>query len=333
MLRIVEKMGRNYYIFSSGKISRHENTIQIEYEKDGSLQRKTLPVEEVEQIFFMGEVSLNSKFLDFANKNGIVLHFFNYYGYYVGSFYPREKHISGVLLIKQVEHYINPQKRLFLAKKFVEGAMHNFKRNLEKRNLDVSEKISEYEGKIEECKSIEELMSCEAHARKVYYSVWNDITGWPFEGRTMNPPSNELNALISFGNSLTYATILKELYHTPLNPTVSYLHEPGTKRYSLVLDIAEVFKPIFVDRIIFRLVNLGVLKRERHFFQELNGVFLNDEGRRIFVEEFEKELQQTVLHRNLKRKVKYQSLIRLEAYKLVKHFLDDKEYKPLKVWW
>jgi CRISPR-associated protein Cas1 len=327
-------MGRNYYVFSSGRIRRRENSILIEYQdRDGKQQKRFIPVENVDQIFFLGEVDLNSKFLDFAAKNNIVLHFFNYYGYYTGSFYPREKFLSGELLVRQVEHYLDNEKRLSLARKFVEGAIHNFKRNIEKRGFDIVSKISEYQERIKHVATIPELMSCEAHARKLYYSTWEDITDWPFEERSMQPPLNELNALISFGNSLTYSVVLKELYHTHLNPTVSYLHEPGTKRFSLALDISEIFKPIFVDRIIFKLINLGKIKRENHFLQESNGVFLNDEGRRIFVEEFENMLQQTVLHRKLKRKVKYQSFIRLEAYKIIKHLLGEDEYRPLKVWW
>jgi len=333
MLYIGDSMGKNYYIFSSGKIRRKENTFFLEYEKDGVTQRKFLPVENVGQIFFLGEIDLNSKFLDLAAKNNIVLHFFNYYGYYNGSFYPREKFVSGDLLIHQVEHYLDGQKRLYLAKKFVEGALHNFKRNIEKRAITIVEKISQYQESAKQASKISELMSCEAHARKLYYSTWEEITGWPFEERSKRPPSNELNALISFGNSLTYSVVLKEIYFTHLNPTVSYLHEPGTKRFSLALDIAEIFKPIFVDRIIFRIINLKKLDRTEHFLQETKGVFLNEEGRRVYVEEFENALQRTILHRKLKRKVKYQSLIRLEAYKLIKHLLGESKYKPLKVWW
>jgi CRISP-associated protein Cas1 len=58
--------------------------------------------------------------------------------------------------------------------------------------------------------------------------------------------------LISFGNSLLYATTLSEIYRTQLNPTVSFLHEPSARRYSLSLDLSEIFKPIIVDRTIFK---------------------------------------------------------------------------------
>ena len=76
-----------------------------------------------------------------------------------------------------------------------------------------------------------------------------------FDKRVMHPPDNMINSLISFVNSLVYTRTLSEIYHTQLNPTISYLHEPGIRRYSLCLDISEVFKPLIGDRLIFSLLN------------------------------------------------------------------------------
>ncbi len=324
-------MGKSYYVFSSGRVGRKENTIFISNED----RKKYIPVEDVEEIYFFGEVELNSRFLSFASSNFITLHFFNYYGMYTGSFYPRERHETGLMIVKQVEHYLDSEKRTTLARKFVDAALHNIRRILSKRGyVDVEAKIKEYQEMVKSSESPADIMVHEAHARRAYYSVWEDITGWPFEAREFHPPSNELNALISFGNALLYAKMLSELYKTPLNPTISYLHEPGErKRFSLVLDLSEIFKPVFVDRLIFRLINQKKLSREAHFLPGTEGTFLNEEGRKIFVQEFDNLMESTLLHRALKRKVKYKSLIRLEAYKLVKHLIGEKEYKPLKVWW
>lgn len=322
-------MGKSFYIFSSGQLERKENTLCFNSENG----KRFIPVNEVEQIFLLGENTFNTKLIDFLSQNGIILHFFNYYGYYTGSFYPREKSISGSLILKQVEHYQNPEKRILIAKEIVESAIHNLHRILEKRGFEEEvEKIKEYEKKVKGCSKIEELMLVEAKARKIYYSTFERITGWEFGGRSIQPPQNPLNAMISFGNSLLYANILKEIYHTPLHPAISYLHEPGERRFSLALDIAEVFKPVFVDRLIFRLINLKVIKEE-HFLRELNFSYLNEEGRKIFVKEFDALLEETILHRNLRRKIKYRNLIRLELFKLIKHLLGEKKYNGLKVWW
>src|SRR5947207_3219725 len=72
---------------------------------------------------------------------------------------------------------------------------------------------------------------------------------------TTPAPSNEVNAMISFVNSMCYTLCLDMIYHTQLNPTISFLHQPGERRYSLALDLAEIFKPVLADRLIFSLLN------------------------------------------------------------------------------
>jgi len=323
-------MARNYYIFKEGRIKRSQNTVFIETSEG----KRPLPVHDIDQIFIFGEMDLNTSFLNFIAQNKIVIHFFNFYGYYSGSFIPREENISGHLIIKQVEHYLDNNKRISLAKKFVEAASYNMKRNFEKREGFEEEvkKMEELIKNISNCNNINELMSIEAHIRKIYYDCIERETNWEFERRSIRPPHNPLNAMISFGNSLVYAQILKEIYETPLNPTISYLHEPFERRYSLALDIAEIFKPILSDRLILKLINLNIIKEE-HFEKSLNFVYLKEEGRKIFVKFFDDLIEEKILHRKLKRKIKYKNLIKLELYKLIKHFLGEKNYVPLKVWW
>ena len=141
-----------------------------------------------------------------------------------------------------------------------------------------------------------------------------------------------INSLISFGNSMMYSTVLSELYNTQLNPTISYLHEPSERRLSLALDLSEIFKPFLVDRIIFYLVNKKMITK-KDFNQDLNCCLLNDKGRATFIKEYNKRLETTIKHKDLGRKVSYQRLIRLEAYKLKKHILGMKNYDPFVMWW
>jgi CRISPR-associated protein Cas1 len=110
------------------------------------------------------------------------------------------------------------------------------------------------------------------------------------------------------------------------------LHEPSEKRFSLSLDISEIFKPLIVDTVIFKLLNNSKLTLE-HFDEDLNYCYLNHEGRKIFLKELQNKLETTVRHRQLNRNVSYKSFIRLECYKLIKHFIGDQVYSPLKAWW
>ena len=231
-------------------------------------------------------------------------------------------------------------KRLKLANNFVRGSLENMILNMKyyQRTNDgivqLTSTVETYLKHIDSAISISELMGYEANARKEYYKMFDIILPEPFkfERRTIQPPKNLFNSLLSFGNSLVYSTVLSEIYATHLDPTISFLHELYDRRFSLSLDISEVFKPLLSDRTILHLLMKRELN-EKHFNQELNGILLNDVGRTRFLKHYEEKLKTTVKHRSLGRSVSYRTLIRLECYKLIKHLLGMEEYKPFVMWW
>ncbi|MFQ5793561.1 MAG: type I-B CRISPR-associated endonuclease Cas1b [Candidatus Bipolaricaulia bacterium] len=331
-------MGRNYYISSSGTLRRKQNTIYLENEAG----KRPIPVEDVDAFYIFGEVTLNTKLLDFLAQKHIPVHFFNYYDYYSGSYYPREYLNSGFLLVQQVSHYTDLERRMVLARETVNSACHNLLRNLKyyKNRVEAPELgqiIEAIEAEQEALTAAADplsLMAIEGRIRERYYRSFNFILNLdePFVKRVKRPPDNVINTLISFGNSLLYATTLSEIYRTQLNPTVSFLHEPGERRFSLSLDISEIFKPLIVDRVIFKLVNNRMLK-EKHFERDLNYCYLKEEGRDIFLRQYDERLNQTIQHRQLRKHVSYQRLIRLECYKLIKHLSGTEDYQGFKMWW
>lgn len=319
---------KNYYILSEGILKRKENTLYFVNKKG----KKPIPINKIYSIYAYGQITFSSQVMNLLSKNGIPIHFFNYYGFYSGSYYPRETLLSGDLLVKQAEHYLNSVKRLELAKLFVEGASNNILKVLAYYKIESN--IKEIVLELKSAKQITEIMNIEGRIRSEYYSKFDEILPDDFkmEGRSRQPPKNMINSLISFGNSMMYSTVLTELYNTQLNPTISYLHEPLERRFSLSLDLSEIFKPIFVDRLIFYLVNKKMITK-KDFNEDLNCCLLNDSGRNNFIKEYNKRLEKTIKHKDLNRKVSYQRLIRLEAYKLKKHLLDVKKYIPFVIWW
>lgn len=331
-------MPRNYYITQPGRLRRKDNTLYLEPE---NAPRIPIPVEDIDALYFYGELDLNTKLLNFLSQKHIAFHVFNYYGYYSGSYYPREYLNSGSLLVKQVQHYEKPSKRMVIAREFVESAVFNMLRILRyhtNRGKDCNRQIGAIETNLAEsrtAKNTNELMGYEGIIRDTYYTAFNTILTLktPFEKRVRRPPDNPINAIISFGNSMMYTACLTEVYRTQLNPTISFLHEPGARRFSLSLDLAEIFKPLIVDRIIFRLFNRKQLDESKHFETNVDGCYLNEDGRKLFIAEFDEQLKQTISHRRLKRHVSYQRLIRLECYKLIKHLVDMEPYEALRPWW
>jgi CRISP-associated protein Cas1 len=330
-------MKRNYYITRSGRLKRKDNTLFLEFETG---EKKVIPIEDVEGLYLMGETDLNTKLLIFLAQQKIPLHVFNYYGYYSGSYYPREHLNSGFLLVNQVDHYTTPEKRLFIARELLKSTAHNILKNLmyyKNRRSGLDGYISDIEAmlpKFDGSHNVQELMAWEGHVRERYYDSFNAMMDLDeeFSKRTKRPPDNMMNALISFGNSLMYATTLGEIYHTQLNPTVSFLHEPGNRRFSLSLDISEIFKPIIVDHVIFKLINTKMLS-EKDFEKDVNFCYLSESGKKIFLKEYDERLTTTINHRKLKRIVSYRHPIRLECYKLEKHIVNMESYSGFKAWW
>ncbi len=330
-------MGQSFYVYNNGDLRRKDNTLQF---TNAEGEKRDIPIERIEDIYVMAEMTFNTSFLSYLSQYGIPIHFFNYYNYYTGSFYPKEKLLAGQLLVKQVEHYTDYDKRIILARKFIEAAADNIYRNLHYyngRGKDVSGYMSEVDDlrkKIPSSESVEELMGIEGNIRKQYYAAWNVIVDQEihFEKRVMHPPDNMINSLISFVNALIYAKILSEIYRTQLNPTISYLHEPGVRRFSLCLDLAEVFKPLIGDRLIFSLLNRRQIT-EDSFTKELNFLHLKKASSALIARELEERMKKTIMHRGLGRQVSYQYLMRLEAYKLIKHLIGEKEYEGFKIWW
>jgi len=305
--------------------------------------KRPIPIRDVEALYLFGETDLNTKLLNFLARHRVPLHVFNYYGFYSGTYNGRQEINSGYLLVHQVTHYANAAMRLEIARRLVDGASFNLLKNLKyygaaSRGRDMSPFTTAIEAeraKLNTAPDVATVMGLEGTMRATYYQAWPLILSpeWAeFTKRVRRPPDNPMNSLISFANSLCYTLALGEIYRTPLSPLVSFLHEPGSRRFSLSLDIAEIFKPILCDRILFKLVNNGQL-RPQHFDEKLNFCYLKEEGRKIFLQEWDERLKQTIEHRSLGRKVSYRRLVRLECYKLQKHLLGIEPYEPFKIWW
>ncbi len=365
-------MKRPYYILNSGRLRRRQNTIYFEpyphdepdagvdeeilagFTNDNDEQdaqtpkkRKPIPVEDIEAFYVMGEMDFNTKFFNFLSQQKIPVHIFNYYGYYSGTFMPREYLPSGFTAVEQVKSYLDTRKRMYIAREIVDAASYNIVKNLqyyskparqsEEKSIDFTTVIEELEELRKEIKSAEttqELMGIEGNIRERYYRCWGEIVGqkYSLDKRVKRPPDNAINALISFCNGMVYSTTLSEIFHTQLLPTVSFLHGPGKRRYSLALDLSEIFKPLLADRMIFKLLNNKQIQ-DKHFRKELEFCYLEENGRKIILQEYDERLKTTIKHRNLNRKVSYRHLIRLEAYKLVNIIVAGEEYRAFKAWW
>lgn len=325
-------MGSTKYIMSMGELTRKDNSLC--YRTGG--KNIYIPIENTKEIFCLNEVTINSKLLDFLAGNHVVVHFFNYYEGYSGTFFPRNQYNSGRLLLKQAEKF--QTSRLSAAKSIVLGIgvnleevlYHYYKHDKKEVKGTIDWLRNEFYIRVNRAKNIQELMAAEGEAWQKFYGDFKYFLPEDFimNKRVKRPPDNPINALISFGNTLLYSKTISAIYRTHLDQRISFLHEPSEGRFSLSLDLCEVFKPVVVYKTIFDLVNNRRLQVEKHFEKKLNYCLLNEEGRKIFIEAFEQRLETVFQHPTLKRKVSYRTAIKLDCYKLIKFILEDKEFIP-----
>lgn len=320
------------YIFSKGDLSREDFSIKYKNEKGNFY----LPIQKIKELYCFNDVTLSTKLFEILSKTGIIVHFFNYYGNYIGTFYPKKSLISGSLVVKQAIKYT--KDRNDIAKALVQGMANNIYSTLYhyykhdckelKQLLDFyKNQVSELLKKVNNIKSI---LAIEGRIWAEFYTSFKYFLPEEFlmNKRVKRPPDNPMNALVSFGNTLLYTKTIAQIYNTHLDQTISFLHEPGETRFSLSLDLSEVFKPILVYKTIFELVNNKKIKVEQHFDKKYNYALLNDDGKKIFIEAFENRINQTFDHPKLKRKVTYKQAIKLDGYKLIKCIIEKKEFIP-----
>lgn len=322
-------MKYSIYIYRDCKLKRKDNTLYIELE-DG--ENQFVPVKQVRDIFNVGNISLNDRILGLCSKENISVHFFNYYGHYIGSFLPKKHYNNSRLLIKQVNSYTNKDERLFIAKKFLKSNIYsklymlNDYRKFGEGIKDIKDKLIYFKFKVEEADNLKSLIGYEANIQREYYKCFDLVIKnkyFRFEKRTKRPCKNELNAMISFGNTLLYSTVLSEICKTGLDYRISYIHTNNDRGYNLNLDIADIFKSVIVDKIIINSINLKVLSK-KDFRRDKTGVWLSKSGMKKFTRLYDEKLAEVVT-------VNDRSLIRSELYKIQAYLKGQKDLNTLKL--
>ena len=314
-------LGEVYYLLKSGTLSKSSNSLVLKNENENI----EIPLEAVDRLMIFGNVTFTTPALSLLSENSIPTILFSERGWYITSIQPENHLQSGTVLAKQLEHHLNHDKRMYVARKIVLGAAKNMRKITVRLG---NEKSPLMETQINSARNIQELMGVEGNIHIKYPEILDAKLPEKFKisSRTRRPPGNYTNSMMSYLYSVLYGIVASEIFGTHLSPSISFLHELSERRSSLALDIAEIFRPIFCDRTILRLVNLKIM--EESDFVSDNGVFMNERGKRKLLQEFDRKLQETTYVQSLRRKVSNRRLIRLELYKFERHILGDAEYKP-----
>ena len=306
---------------------------------DGETEDFDIPIASTEVINIYSSVIFDSGFLQKAMDHGILINLYDKHSSLIGRFYPNAPLKSPMMTFEQLNFYYNDRERLDLARTFVLAALHHMKMNIRYYHkfypdmyfVKTISAVNALEKEIKECKEYGSLLLLEARTREAYYSCFDRFIHnpeFPFEKRTKRPPENAVNALISFGNTLVYNLFATEIYKSSLDIRVGFLHATNHRKESLNLDMAEIYKPLVVDRVIFALINRKCLN-ETHFEKTENGgVYLTAAGKQIFLNAFYEKLDTSLQVKG--EHFTYRELMKKEVQHLIRYFRNSEKYKPFK---
>ena len=330
----VYRRNDSFHIVQDGILNRQDWSLLFENDEE----RHGIPVEVTEQINVYGDVTVSSAALATLCRHNIRLCYVNRYGDLMGTFTPTDHRRPAEAFLKQCELYSDGAVRLSVARSLEIAGMHNMRANLryyDKRGrCELDESIaylSECIVEANECLCVGELRLVEARARKRYYSTFAGIlegTSFDFEKRTRRPPTDPGNALVSFGNTVLYNYVLQCIWKTQLDPKIGVVHATNRRSFSLNLDVADVFKPIIVDRVIFSLVNRHEISAADHFRPCDGGIVLNVDGKRVFLGKLEEKLETPIAVDGHKRT--YRRIIADEVQAFQRLVLTGERYQPYK---
>ena len=317
-------------------MSKRDYTLLFDSEEG----KKYLPVEVTDSISAYSNITFSSDFFKFVNDHKVSVDIVDKYGNQVGMFIGSNCGTRGRTMIKQAELYLDHNRRLSIAKSLETAYLHNIFSNLKYYNRRInSSKIEDelslekhYLDKINGSTNIDELMLTEARFRGNYYSLFNEIihdSDYEFVQRSKRPPKDPLNAMISFGNTVLYNRLATEISKTSLDIRIGLVHSTNNRSQTLNLDLADLFKPILIDRTIFTLINRRMLKIDRDFTEaENDGIYFSTIGKRIFLSEFNKKLYQKQNDNGTSKS--YAIRLRDEVQKVYRMVMYGEKYKPYK---
>jgi CRISPR-associated protein Cas1 len=322
-------------------ITRQESYLHKEREtivvKNGDNKLGQFPALTVGNILCFGQISVSPFLMGYCGEQGIGIAFYTEYGKYLARIQGRQ---TGNVLLRRAQYRWadHPEKSLAIAKLMVGAKIANCRSVLmrEIRNHGENPQIQEAIDRLlislrrtEHASGIPEAMGIEGEAANTYFGVFNELlrgSGFAFGGRVRRPPTDPVNALLSFLYSLITNECAAALQGVGLDPYVGFLHQDRPGRVSLALDLLEEFRASWADRFVLTMINRGQI-RLNDFVQEASGaVRLTDDARKTLLGAYQERKQVEIQHPYLQESVPIGLLPHCQAMLLARHIRGDTEF-------
>lgn len=333
-----------YVTQADTKVSLETNNVCVK--KDGDVLLR-VPLLNLEQLVLFNNYGITPQLLGECAKQKISVSFLSEFGQYFGTFYGESN--GNVLLRRNQYRIADDHRALDYAKSFIFGKLHNQKWVIERGIRDYtlrndtallkkqSELISEQLKKILPTENDEILRAAEGNAAHSYFTAFNELIlqnkdFFIFTNRNRRPPTDAVNALLSFAYTLLASECRHALEVVGLDSYVGFLHADRPGRASLALDLMEEFRPHFADRFVLSLINRNEVTKADFEFQSSGAVYLSAQSRKKFLSSWQNRKKETIMHPFLKEKIEWGLVPYCQALLLARTIRGDLDVYPPFLW-
>jgi CRISPR-associated endonuclease Cas1/CRISPR-associated protein Cas4 len=323
----------------SAKVAKSGETLEIFVEDE---KARSVRLNEVSQLVLMGSVYLTTPSLHELMAREIPVTWMSYGGWFLG-------HTVGLghknveLRAAQYRASFDERSCLRLARGLVVAKIQNCRTQLRRNWKDgeipppILDGFAQDIEAARHARGLAELLGVEGNAAARYFGHFDGALrsvaagqgdfDFDFNGRNRRPPTDPVNALLSFAYSMLVRTFSVTVSAVGLDPYRGFYHRPRYGRPALALDLMEPFRPLIADSVVMQVINNGEVK-PADFIRAAGGVALSDDGRRHFIAAFERRLSHETTHPLFGYRLSYRRLIELQARLLGRFLLGELDDYP-----
>ena len=298
-----------------------------------------VPIREVEIILLFGNINLSTPVIATCLESQINVLFLSPSGRYKGHLSNIEASNLNIELL-QYQYHSNLEFKLNISKAIILGKLINSKQLLlrlyrQRKNPIVQNAISGITSDLETLDSvnnIDSLRGYEGISSARYFPAWGQLitnSDFEFSQRHRQPPTDPINALLSFGYTLLFNNVLSFIIAEGLSPYFGNFHYGEKKKTYLAFDLMEEFRSPIVDSLVISLINKSIFKVEDFERRGSDrGVYLIDQSRRIFLDQFEARMNELIFHPVIQSHISYREVIQLQVRLYKRCLVSSTVYKP-----
>lgn len=307
-----------------------------------------VPLLNLENILYFGYKGVSPSLMGECAKRKIGLCFLSRHGHFLAR-------VSGMnpgnVLLRKKQYLLseNYEESCKLARNFIVGKIFNARTVIERMKRDHSLNIDKNKFQsvsedlkilIKEARKVEDkeiLLGVEGNAASLYFSLFEDLIlsnkqDFEFKSRQKRPPIGTVNALLSFAYTILSHDCASALEAVGLDAYVGFLHSDRPGRQSLALDLMEELRAVYADRFVLTLINNRILKKS-DFDEKENGVtLLNENGRKLFLNNWQEKKREVIMHPFLEEKIPWGLVPYAQALLLARSIRGDIEEYPAFLW-